>query len=203
MSAPPTTPDHVLDFWFGEIAEDGSVSPERQQRWWKKDPDFDAEVRTRFGAAIDAAERGELDAWLAAPRSSLALVILLDQFTRNTRRDRPEMYDADAKAQSIVRAAIEAGHADRLRTMERYFLWMPLMHAESVDLQEECVERFEQLAAEAEPGAAKSAKAAVDYAIRHRDIVVRFGRFPHRNRILGRESTAEELAFLEQPGSSF
>lgn len=203
MTTTSVDPKEVIEFWFGDIADDGSVAPETSQRWWKKDPDFDAEIANRFGPSIEAAERGALDDWLDDPQSALALVILLDQFTRNTRRDQAAMYAADAKARSVVRHCIGAGHPDRLRSMQVYFLWMPLMHSEALADQLECIERFEALAKNCEPGAVGAVKAGLDYAIKHKDIVERFGRFPHRNEILGRESTPEEQAFLQTPGSSF
>ena len=196
-------PDDVLSFWFGSIADDGSCAPEFEKRWWSKDPAFDRQVTETFGDAIAAAEAGELDAWSETPRGCLALVILCDQMTRNSRRGSGRMFAADGKAQSLLRHAIESGFPAQLRTMERYFLYMPLMHAESRELQREGVERFDALAADAEPGARASAASAADYMRQHEAIVACFGRFPHRNELLGRESTPEELAFLEQPGSSF
>lgn len=198
-----TTPEDVLTFWFGPIAEDGSCSPEYIQRWWSKDAAFDHEVSDRFGAAIAAAEAGEYGAWRESPRGLLALVILCDQMTRNSRRGSSSMYDADELSQQLVRQAIDRGFDKQLCTMERYFLYMPLMHAESRALQSEGVERFDALAANADPGARDAAKSAADYMRRHEVIVARFGRFPHRNEMLGRESTAEEIEFLKQPGSSF
>ena len=197
------SPDDVLSFWFGPIAADGSCSPESVRRWWAKDADFDREVTETFGDAIAAAEAGQLDEWQQTPRGCLALVVLCDQMTRNSRRGSAGMFAADELAQRLVRHAIERGFPEQLRTMERYILYMPLMHAESLEIQREGIERFDALAATAEPGARESAEAAADYMRRHEAIVARFGRFPHRNELLGRESTAEERQFLEQPGSSF
>lgn len=196
-------PQEVIEFWFGTIAEDGSVAPEQKKLWWKKDPAFDTEIRERFGDAIAAAEAGELDSWLDTPEGSIAFVILLDQFTRNTRRNKAEMYAADDKAVAAVRHALEKGHDQKLRSMQTYFLLMPLMHAEDLACQNECIERFEALAKSGEAGAIQGATGGAEYARKHMVIVERFGRFPHRNGILGRESTPEEVAFLEEPGSSF
>lgn len=195
--------EDILSFWFGAIAADGSCTPETVKRWWAKNEDFDREVTETFGAAIAAAESGDLDDWQSTARGCLAMVILLDQMTRNSRRGLGSQYDADAKAQALVRHAIEQGYEQQLRTMERYFLYMPLMHAESRELQQEGIERFDALAANAEPGAKQSAEGAADYMRRHEVIVARFGRFPHRNEMLGRDSTPEEIEFLKQPGSSF
>lgn len=196
-------PDEVLEFWLGTIRDDGSVAEDVPPRWWKKDPDFDAEIEDRFGPAIRAAEAGELDAWTESPRGLLAVIVLLDQFTRNTRRGRADMYAADDRAQALVRKALARGDESSLRGYERYFLYMPLMHSESLADQNQCVELFRTLAEDGEPGVQESARSGVDYAIKHRDIVARFGRFPHRNEILGRESSDEEREFLTQPGSSF
>lgn len=201
MSMPDV--EDVLSFWFGTIAEDGSCAPECVKRWWAKDEDFDREVTETFAAAIAAAEAGQLDAWRDTARGCLALVILCDQLTRNSRRGSGSQYDADEKAQGLVRHALEQGFADQLRTMECYFLYMPFMHAESRELQREGIALFDRLAATAEPGAKKSAEGAADYMRRHEEIVARFGRFPHRNEMLGRASTPEEVEFLKQPGSSF
>ncbi|MCR9247508.1 MAG: DUF924 domain-containing protein [bacterium] len=193
----------ILDFWFGPIADDGSCQSEFQKRWWAKDPDFDREVTTRFAAHIAEAEAGRLDALRATPEGCLALVVLCDQLTRNSRRDQAAMYSADPFALATLRHALDQGHDRQLRTMQRYFLLMPLMHAESRELQEEGIRRFDELAREAEPGAVESAKGAAEYMRAHAVIVERFGRFPHRNELLGRASTPEELAFLQEPGSSF
>jgi len=198
-----TTPEDVLTFWFGPIADDGSCAPEFIKRWWAKDADFDREVRERFGATIAAAEVGELASWRETARGCLALVILCDQMTRNSRRDLGSMYDADELSQELVRHAVASGFPAQLRTMECYFLYMPLMHAESHELQREGIERFDDLAANAEPGARGAAEGAAEYMRKHEVIVARFGRFPHRNELLGRASTPEELEFLKQPGSSF
>ena len=174
--------DEVLAFWFADKA-----------RWWKKDPAFDAEVKERFGALHEAVTRGEHEAWRATARGALAYVIVLDQFPRNMFRGTPRAFASDDQARRATVAAIEAGFDAALTPDERAFLYMPLMHSESVDDQHRCVELFTK------NGPADN----IDYAVRHRDIVVRFGRFPHRNEILGRDSTAEEIEFLKQPGSSF
>lgn len=196
-------PEQVIDFWFGPIAQDGACQPEFIKRWWAKDPEFDAEVSTRFDHHIADAEAGKLDALKQSANGCLALILLCDQMTRNSRRNQAAMYAADAFAQETLQHALAQNFDQQLRTMQRYFLLMPLMHAESRELQEEGVRRFDQLALEAEPGALTAAKGAADYMRKHQVIVARFGRFPHRNEILGRQSTPEEAAFLQEPGSSF
>ncbi len=197
------TAQYVLTFWFGDIAKDGSCTPETIKRWWSKDEAFDRLVTTTFTDAITAAQAGELDAWMDSPRGALGLVILCDQMTRNSRRGSAAMYDADPVALRVLRHALDQGFETSLRTMECYFLLMPLMHAESRELQKEGIERFDALAARAESGAQKQANDAAAYMRKHEVIVARFGRFPHRNALLGRESSEEEKAFLELPGSSF
>lgn len=203
MSDHQFSPDQVIEFWFGPITDDGACQPASAKRWWAKDAGFDREVSTRFAQSIADAEAGELNAFKQDARGCLALILLCDQMTRNSRRDQPSMYSADRFAQETLRHALEQKFDQDLRTMERYFLLMPLMHAESRQLQTEGIERFDQLVREAEPGALEAATAAADYMRQHEAIVARFGRFPHRNKLLGRTSTPEETAFLEEPGSSF
>jgi uncharacterized protein (DUF924 family) len=195
--------DEVLDFWFGELDEHGCASAEQAKLWWRKSPEFDAEIRDRFGALHAAIMAGERDDWLATARGRLAYIIVLDQFSRNMYRDKPQMYAGDDRACAAVLEGLDRGHDRELAADERCFFLMPLMHSEEVDHQRDCVARFEALAAEHEGTPASRPAGNLKYARQHADIVERFGRFPHRNRILGRESTAEEKAFLDRPGSSF
>lgn len=171
----------VLAFWFAD-----------PQRWWKKDAAFDAEIRDRFSKLHDAVERDECEDWLDTPRGTLAYVVVLDQFSRNMFRGSARMYEGDARALAVARRAIDRGIDGSLSRDERMFLYMPFMHSEDVADQERCVALF---------GA--GLQEMLRYAEAHRDIIRRFGRFPHRNALLGRQSTAEELEFLKQPGSSF
>ena len=197
------TPDDVLEFWLGPVREDGTVEPEVMKRWWAKDPQFDQSIRDRFGSTLQDAMQGRLDAWTQTPRGTVALVIVLDQFSRNIHRDDPRAFAADDAAQATTLAALERGGDQGLTPFERVFLYMPLMHAEDLELQQECVRLFEGLAEEAPPRLAEALQSNAQFARAHRDIVERFGRFPHRNAILGRPSTPEEIEFLKQPGSSF
>lgn len=189
----------VLDFWFGEPSTAGFGQP--SARWFKRDDAFDATIRERFGATLAAARRGEHDSWQGTPLGALALIIVLDQFSRNTCRDSEQAFAADAKALEVARRLVES-HADRdLPTAEhRAFAYLPFQHAESLVAQRESVRLFEALARETGQTGRGS---YVDYAHRHAVIIERFGRFPHRNIALGRASTDEELAFLREPGSSF
>jgi uncharacterized protein (DUF924 family) len=182
VSAPPET---VLAFWFAE----GMAA-----RWFEPDPAFDAEVRSRLEPLYHQAVAGELDAWAAGARGALALVILLDQVPRNFYRGDPRAFAGDARALAVTKDALARGLDRELAQAERMFLYMPLEHCEELPDQELCVELMGRL--DEDPKWR-------DYALRHRDIIARFGRFPHRNAALGRESTVEEEAFLKQPGSSF
>ncbi len=180
-----SSPERVLEFWF---------SPASRPRWFVRSEAFDREIRERLGELHARAAAGGLDGWATTPHGALALVVLLDQVPRNAYRGTPEMFASDAKAREIARAAIDAGHDRDLTQEERLFMYLPLEHSEDLADQERCVELVRELDEQPQ---------WLGYAIRHRDIVARFGRFPHRNAVLGRESTAEEREFLQQPGSSF
>ncbi len=186
----------VLDFWFG--APDSAEYGRERKTWFKKDAAFDALLRERFGALLDAACAGELDAWCATPEGALALVIVLDQFSRNCHRDTPRAFAADERALAIARAMVANGDDLRLPTVEhRAFAYLPFEHAESAEAQRESLRLFRELARNPQ------AKGYYDHALRHAEVIARFGRFPHRNAQLGRESSEAETAFLRQPGSRF
>ncbi|MBX3247818.1 MAG: DUF924 domain-containing protein [Myxococcales bacterium] len=190
--------EDVLSFWLGELDADGLAASEIQARWWKHDPAFDDLLRERFGALHAEVASGRREAWVQTPRGALAYVIVLDQLSRNLFRGTPGMYAHDARALEVSRAALERGDVSTLRLQERLFHVLPFMHSESLEDQERCVALARELAA-----LHAAFEGNVDFAIQHRDIVARFGRFPHRNAILGRETTPEEAAFLKEPGSSF
>ena len=187
-------PGEVLAFWFSDAA---------RPRWFKKDPAFDDELRRRFAATVASATAGGLGAWEAEPESCLALVILLDQFPRNLHRDTARAFAADATARAVAAGAIERGFDRRTPPERRFFFYLPFEHSEDATDQRRSVALFRRLAEEATGTAADAARERLDYAIRHQRIIERFGRFPHRNRVLGRETTAEETAFLAEPGSAF
>ena len=186
----------VLDFWFGRPGEAHHLQP--RPEWFRKDPAFDALIAQRFGTLIDAALRGELSGWDAAPRSALARIVVLDQFTRNTRRGTAGMFAGDAQALAAARALVAGGGDRSLPGVMRQFVYLPFEHAEDLAAQQESMRLFAALETD-EPALA----GLLEWARQHHDIVARFGRFPHRNAALGRVSTAEETAFLEQPGSAF
>lgn len=195
--------DSILRFWFGESSDDAEVAAAQASLWWSKDQAADAEIRRRFEPLVVAAGNGRLDRWRASIRGRLALVLVTDQLPRNIYRGTPGAFSLDAIARGLCLECL-ADRSDRaLRPIERVFLYLPLEHSESLADQERCVALFEKLAAEVEPRLTPLFEGYLDYALRHRTIVERFGRFPHRNQILGRPSTPAELAFLEEPGSSF
>jgi len=174
----------VLAFWFGETASEA---------WWAKDEGFDRLIARRFGDIHHGAIRAELFSWRATARGRLAEIIVLDQFSRNIYRDQRAAFAVDGMALALAQEALAGGAGDALTAVERSFLYMPYMHSESLGIHDIAVELFR----------ANGIRSNLDFEILHRDIIARFGRYPHRNAILGRQSTAEELAFLEQPGSRF
>lgn len=197
-ATPPATPASalaVLDFWFGPTDEQRSV-------WFQRSDAFDAEIMRRFGAQVEAALRGELDAWQATTPGCLAMLMLLDQFTRNIFRGTPRAFAGDARALALARGLVAAGQDQALPPLRRWFAYLPFEHAEDLGAQDEGVRLLSALVAASGAHAAALA-GALDYAERHRAVIRRFGRFPHRNAILGRISTPEELEFLTQPGSRF
>jgi uncharacterized protein (DUF924 family) len=189
----------VLDFWFGEPGT--PAFGQASKRWFQRDDAFDASIRERFGVTLERARRGECDGWQRTPLGALALIIVLDQFSRNTCRGRADAFAADAQALAVARRLVEDGsHLDLPSPEHRAFAYLPFEHAESHAAQRESVRLFEGLARET--GSADKGS-YYDYACRHAAVIERFGRFPHRNAALGRESTDEERAFLRQPGSAF
>lgn len=197
----PTAKD-VLDFWFGE-APDGVATPKVVERWYKKDPAFDRQVRERFLDLLLAILRGECESWLETAEGRLAYVIVLDQFSRNMFRDTLLAFAADSVSLRVALEGLERSHDQKLSGDMRAFMYLPLMHSEDLAIQEECVRCFADFLAESSGPLKERLHVNHEYAVRHRDIVARFGRFPHRNRTLDRLSTSEEVRFLAQPGSSF
>jgi uncharacterized protein (DUF924 family) len=181
----------ILDFWFGPLPH------ATRAEWFRKDPAFDAAIRTRFGDALEAALGGAYRDWRGDLRGALAYVLLLDQFTRNAHRDTPRAFAGDPDALATAISVVDAGLDGALDTYERWFLYMPFEHAEDPAMQERSIALFARL--EDETGDA----APLEWAEKHAAIVRRFGRYPHRNAILGRVSTPEEIAFLREPGSRF
>ena len=183
----------VLRFWFGAGVDYGKA----RKAWFQKAPEFDLEIRDRFLPLHERAAAGELDEWRACPGDCLALVIALDQFPRNLFRGEARAFACDALALSAARRALELGHDGGMLPVERLFLYLPFEHSESLDDQWRAIALIGRLAPWPETADTFA------YAVRHWEIVRRFGRFPHRNAALGRASTPEETEFLQQPGSGF
>jgi uncharacterized protein (DUF924 family) len=189
-----TTPEDVLSFWFA----DGPDTP--RTAWFLRAASFDADCRERFAGTLREARLGRLDAWASTPRGALALSIVLDQFPRNLFRDSREAFASDTKAVAFARQAVARGFDRLLTPVERVFLYLPFEHSEDPRDQDEAVRLFETLSDT--PGMSGPGS-VIDYAHRHRDVIRRFGRFPHRNAVLGRASTDAEKAYLDQPGAGF
>ena len=176
--------EEILNFWFKEC---------KPEQWFKKDEDFDQLIENRFSSAIENAIAGKLDRWEEIETGSLALIILLDQFTRNVFRDTPRAFAGDKRALALSQLCCDKDYLTNPDVQRRQFMLMPMMHSENLAVQDTALPLFKKYASEKD----------YEYAEKHRDIIARFGRFPHRNVILGRKSTNEELEFLKQPGSSF
>ena len=174
----------IIEFWFAEI---DSAS------WWKKDLDFDAMIQHRFSKVHQDACLGALASWRESPQGRLAEIIVLDQFSRNMYRDMAEAFLWDGYALLLSQQAVAVGADQELPASQRSFLYMPMMHSELPDVHEEAVRLFQQ----------EGMQGNLDFELKHKAIIDRFGRYPHRNEILGRVSTPEEQAFLKEPGSSF
>lgn len=196
--------EEVLDFWFGACGADGALEPARKKMWFGDGRKHDAAIRERFGALHERACRGELDKeWAVTPRGRIALIVVLDQFSRHIHRDTAAAFARDPAAQKLAVAGIDQGVDHRLVPAQRAFFYLPLEHAEDIELQRLCVRCFDGLARTVAPAWRKDYESFLDYARRHLEVIERLGRFPHRNKVLGRQSTLAELRFLKKPGSSF
>ncbi len=187
-------PRAILDFWFSARA---------RPLWFEKDQAFDAEIGARFGAAIHEAQMGGFEAWSESPSGCLALLILLDQMARNIHRGEAKAYLGDARARAVAEKAIARGFDRTFQFQQRRFFYLPFEHAEDMATQDRSIELFTRLRDETDGPDREDAEEQLDYAHRHRDIIKRFGRYPHRNAALGRLSSEAEEAFLKEPGSSF
>lgn len=192
-----TTPREIIDFWLGDATSDPAAANARTKIWYGARSTVDRQVQEQFGDALALAEQGNLNEWLHHSEGALALVILLDQFSRNLYRRTGDAFRNDNKALEIARSAVEQGLDKELPWIGRVFLYHPFHHAESLEAQDQGVQLFEEVYRDAPPEWAEQLKTFVDYARGHRDIVCRFGRFPHRNEVLGRISTTEETEYLK------
>lgn len=195
----------VLGFWFGDLREGELPDKEKQMTWWMKSEEFDDLVRQRFEKYVLLAEKGELSHWLETPLGTVAFIIVVDQFPRNIYRDTPEAFSRDSLALRTCIEGIEKGFDRNLHPAHRTFFYLPLMHSENLEIQNLSVEKYSVLENEyvSHPQIRETLACSTDFAGRHFDIIKRFGRYPHRNAALGRESTPEEAEFLKEPGSSF
>ena len=187
--------NQILDFWFGKPDEADYGKPRKV--WFTKNPEFDQEVRSRFLIDYQQAAAGHLDDWKASPLGCLALIILLDQFPRNMFRGQPQAFATDPQSLAYAHHTVTQGFDKELLPIQRCFVYLPFEHSENLAHQRQAIELFSTLKDYPE------CASGVDYAHRHLKVIERFGRFPHRNEILGRETTLEEAEFLKQPGSSF
>lgn len=189
--------DDIHLYWFGPLDDAGMADAAKDKLWFQSTPEDDEVCQIRFGQLVKEAVAGGLEEWAESDKGLVALILLLDQFTRTIYRGTPNAFSGDARALSIAQHCIAHGHHQRLPAIHQVFLYLPLEHAEDLEVQQECVELFEELSAvtglDAMAGYTR-------YAVAHRDVIAKFGRFPHRNAILGRESTADELTYLEQHG---
>ncbi|MGG6258756.1 DUF924 family protein [Stutzerimonas stutzeri] len=193
----------LLHWWFGQGTSATEIAAEKQRLWFGYRPQQDAEARERFGALVEQALNGDLQGWAELPEGWLALVLLLDQLPRMIHRDTPRAFAGDERAQQLVRDGLAHGGDMLLSPIQRVFIYLVLEHAENLAVQDLAVAHFTALrdiAAEHEQALFRD---FLDYAERHREVISRFGRFPHRNAILGRDSSDAEQSFLQQPGSSF
>jgi uncharacterized protein (DUF924 family) len=196
-------PDDVLWFWLGDLDGDRLAEEALTQRWWRKESDFDHEIGAKFEPTWQAIMAGDREGWLQDPHSRLAYLIVLDQLSRNMFRGTARAFDGDAKAQAVAADGVKLGLDRVLHGHERVFFYMPFMHSESLATQDRGLELFKSLRDQSDGRVRQMASGIVEYARKHRDVIARFGRFPHRNPVLERDSTPAELEFLKEPGSSF
>ena len=195
--------NEILVFWFGKNLVDLQVISEKSSLWWGKDEAIDAQINLHFGPLLKNLRSSEFDKWKDSPETLLAKVILTDQFSRNIHRDTPDAFSKDVLALELCTQGVNSGMDKKLRPIQRVFFYMPLEHSEAIECQNRSVELFEKLLHEVDDGLKEKFQGYVEYAERHRSIVLQFGRFPHRNKILNRASTLEEIEFLQLPNSSF
>lgn len=195
--------NEILEYWYGDFTDEGRAVDERFAFWFGKSESADREIADRFSGDVDRLVNGEYRHWLKQPKGRLASIILIDQFCRQIFRDTARAFEHDPMALEFCLDGIELGHDLALSRPLRYFYYLPLEHSENIGHQKQCVAAYQAMVHETPEQYRYIYADAVVYAERHQEIIERFGRFPHRNSILGRDSTAEELEFLKQPGSSF
>ena len=193
----------ILDFWFGDLDHTPAYFRERNRLWFWGEKETDEQIRARFSALVESAGSGTLAEWESTPKGLLALIVLLDQFSLNVHRNEARGYELSAQAIPLAHRMLDRGWADTLTPAERTFVYLPLEHSEALADQERSVALFTTLALAAPPELESVMRGFVDFALRHRKVVQRFGRFPHRNIALGRPTTPEEAAFLASDEAPF
>ena len=193
----------LLDWWFGNAESPDEVAADKGKLWFGKRHSQDLEAQTRFGDWVEQALAGGLTDWAQSPEGWLALVLLLDQLPRMIYRNTPKSFSGDLRAQALVAQGIAADFDRQLQPIQRVFIYLVFEHSENLAVQNECISRYIELVAQQPAGDRALFSDYLDYAERHQKVIAQFGRFPHRNAVLGRESTAEELVFLSKPGSRF
>ncbi|MCZ6830933.1 MAG: DUF924 domain-containing protein [Gammaproteobacteria bacterium] len=190
----------ILAYWFDELDQHGVCSPRQHQLWFQSRPETDAHIEACYGEMVEAARSGGLDHWAEQPDGLMALVLLLDQFTRNICRGTGGAFAGDGKALALVQNAVANGVDRDMPTIHRVFLYIPYEHSEALAAQEQGIALFDQLLRDCSEQVRAEVDRYRDYSVAHRDVIASFGRFPHRNRILGRESTTAEQAHLAKRG---
>ncbi|MFJ4143302.1 DUF924 family protein [Pseudomonas sp. NPDC089734] len=193
----------LLEWWFGSAEAPTEVVKAREKLWFGKNTANDTEARERFGALVEQALAGGLTEWAETPEGWLALILLLDQLPRMIHRDTPQAFAGDQRARTLVQHGLKLGRDQHLNPLERTFIYLVLEHSEDLDVQNQAIACFSGLLPLLPATDRDYFRQSLDYAERHQAIIARFGRFPHRNEILGRPSTAEEIEFLKEPGSRF
>lgn len=195
--------EEIVNFWLGDAPGSAEALEQRKRMWFRADPELDVEIELRFGGILARQAAGVSEKWKVSPRGRLGLIILFDQFPRNIHRGSAKAFALDSRALDLCQSGIDAGLDRALKPLERMFFYMPLQHAEALGTQDRSVEMFEALAASCPAEQRAFFDQALGYAREHRELIARFGRFPHRNRVLGRVATAEETAYLEGGGATF
>ncbi|MCW8830489.1 MAG: DUF924 domain-containing protein [Gammaproteobacteria bacterium] len=195
--------EKILEYWFGGFPNAYSADPSRFKMWFEEGHKYDQEIFIQFGAVYQRAVEGGLEHWLDMPRGRLAVIILLDQFSRHIHRGSPEAFAQDTKAQAICLEGIGAGDDLKLHPVERSFFYLPLEHAEDIDKQKYSVQAYNQLLADVPEPHQAPYRELLEWAMKHHYVIESFGRFPELNEILGRENTAEELEFIENKEFAF
>jgi len=193
----------LLEWWFGTLESPNEIAADKGKLWFGKRDSQDLEAQTRFGDWVEQALAGGLTEWAQRPEGWLAVVLLLDQLPRMIFRDTPKSFSGDLRAQALVAQGIAADFDRQLRPIQRVFIYLVFEHCENLAVQNEAVSRYIELVAQQPEAERALFTDYLNYAEKHQQVIARFGRFPHRNAVLGRESTAEELEFLSGPGSRF